>query len=89
MEQTIDIMEELGDIFTVDLVLTARAEAERALKAHLDTAMGGNARARKIVTQARSVYRLAQLLAQLPETEPVDLRILRVGVEDLQELLAS
>jgi hypothetical protein len=90
MEEMIDIVAELGDIFVTDLVLTARAEAVRAIEANQGPARGGNARAVKIVTRASLVLRLSQLLAGMPErTTPRDLRILRIGVDDLKALVAA
>jgi hypothetical protein len=71
-----------------DPILTARAEAERAIDQYLIEACDGNARAGKIVTRASSVRRTADVLSQV-RTSPGDLTILVRGLVELRSLLSS
>jgi hypothetical protein len=71
-----------------DPVLSAQAEAERAIDSYLVPACDGNEHAGKIVSRATYVRETADLLRKV-RPSPGDIAILSRGVEALRGLIGS
>jgi hypothetical protein len=71
-----------------DPVLSAQAEAERAIDNYLVPACDGNEHAGKIVSRATYVRETADLLRKV-RPSPGDIAILSRGVEALRGLIGS
>ena len=80
--------EEVVTSVTENPVISARAEAARAIDQFLVPACDGNALAGKIVTRAYSVREIADLLEKV-RPSPGDLSILRKKVSNLRSLLSQ
>ena len=80
--------EEVSNFSSENPILTALAEAERAIDGYLVPACDGDDRAGKIVTRASLVKKTAELLRRV-RPSPGDLVILTHGVSDLRKLVGS
>jgi hypothetical protein len=72
-----------------DPILSALAEAERAIDSYLVAACDGDAHAGKIVTRATRVRETADLLSQTRLRSPGDLVILGRFVSEMRALVSS